>query len=305
MSKTAGFARALELLVRLNEGQRVCTERLAAEFDVSERTVRRDLALIREHFGDRIVKEGTCYTAVKKLVLRETLEASELMLLASVVTLFGNVGKDEWVDETLKVLIKRSDEVYRFNNRPFETLPRRDVLRILEHAVRYRKVVELSYRTERHLSHVTFEPYRIVFLHENFYLAGVNVTKSKSVEIRRVSMIEEASYSGKIFFRDANILRFIDRLQSPWFTYGKEETEVRLRVDVSIRRFFLKKRYLASQQVVRTFENGDIEVCYKVTNLREVEDIVLRWLPKIEILTPTRLKRMIKRELKKKLEALD
>ncbi len=303
MSQKSSLYRTIEILKRLNDGKQLCVTRLAHEYGVSDRTVRRDFALIRELFGDFMSKEGECYRAYKKVLLDEVLHATDLMTLANIVNLFGVTQKQSLISEQTKALIERSMSVYDFKSRPFENMTNLDVVKKLEHAIKFRKEIKLRYRTERSVTHTLFQPYRILFLNENFYLVGVNASKI-TVEYRRVSMIESVEYTSKNFFIDKEVDTFFQNLQTPWAAFGKEEMLVRLRVEVSIRRFFLKKKYLPSQEVVHTFDNGDIEVHYHITNPREIEELIIKWLPKIRIISPRNLNKMIKRTLKKKLEAL-
>ncbi|SFV55076.1 hypothetical protein MNB_SV-8-298 [hydrothermal vent metagenome] len=72
-----------------------------------------------------------------------------------------------------------------------------------------------------------------------------------------------------------------------------------------MRRFFLFKKYLSSQEVVQTFDNGDIEVHYTVSSLHELEELVIKWLPQINIISPQGFKKMMKRTLKEKLASLN
>jgi len=66
----------------------------------------------------------------------------------------------------------------------------------------------------------------------------------------------------------------------------------------------MKKKYLPSQEIVHTFENGDIEVQYTITNFREVEELIIKWLPRMQIIAPKNLEKMIKRTLAKKMYSL-
>jgi len=303
MSQKSSLYRTIEILKRLNDGKQLCVTRLADEYGVSDRTIRRDFELIRELFGDFMSKEGECYRAYKKVLLDEVLHATDLMTLANIVNLFGVTQKESLISEHTQALIKQSMSVYDFKSRPFENMTNLDVVKKLEHAIKFRKEIKLRYRTERSVTHTLFQPYRILFLNENFYLVGVNASKT-TVEYRRISMIESVEYTPKNFFIDKEVDTFFQNLQTPWAAFGKEEMLVRLRVEVSIRRFFLKKKYLPSQEVVHTFDNGDIEVHYRITNPREIEELIIKWLPKIRIIAPRNLNKMIKRTLKKKLEAL-
>ena len=170
-------------------------------------------------------------------------------------------------------------------------------------AIKFRKIIKMKYKTERASTQTLFNPYKILFLNENFYLVGIN-SSNQTVEYRRITMIEEVEYTKKEFFIDKEVEHFFQNLQTPWATYGKPDIVVKLRVEVPIRRYFMKKKYLPSQKVVHTFENGDIEVHYTITNLRETEELIIKWLPRIHIIAPCNLQKMLKRTLRKKLESL-
>jgi len=113
-------------------------------------------------------------------------------------------------------------------------------------------------------------------------------------------MIEDITYKGKTFIPHSDIKAFIKTIQTPWATFGREKRVVQLRVHKKVRRFFKLKKYLPSQKIVSTFENGDILVEYKVTSSYEIEELILKWLPDIEVISPSHLKRIMKRVLRKK-----
>ncbi len=295
--------RTLDILKRLNEGQRLCVSVLAQEYEVSDRTIRRDFEVIRDIFGDFVAKEGECYRAFKRVLLDKVLNASDLMTLANIVNLFDTIRKSSQISESTKALIKRAESVYDFKTRPFEKLTNFDTLSKLEHAIKFRKEVKIGYKTQEKTFYAKLQPYKIIFLNENFYIVGLYATRHK-FEYRRVSMIVSVEFTGKTFTKDASVVEFINRLQSPWANYDGDEIEIKLKAHKSIARYFKRKKYLASQKVLQEFEDGSVEVSYRVTNFREVEDIVLKWLPKIEILEPKNFKKMIKKSLKKKFKAL-
>jgi len=303
LSHSKSIYRTVEILKRLNSGQRLCITLLATEYEVSERTIRRDFELIKEIFGNFLTKESDCYQGYKRVLLDELMEASELLVLSNIVTLFDSVQKSSKISNKTKALIEQSQKVYDFKSRPFENIENLDIVKKLEHAIAFNKEIEIIYQTEYKPFRLKFMPYKIVFLNENFYLVGLNC-KNSSFEYRRITMIKDIKFSGKNFKRDFNIEKFISNLQTPWSVYETREVEVILKVDKSIRRYFLRKKYLPSQKIGKEFEDGSIEVKYEITNYREIEDIIIKWLPKIEIIQPRRLKKHIKKSLKKKLGKL-
>jgi predicted DNA-binding transcriptional regulator YafY len=303
MSQKSSLYRTIEILKHLNEGKKLCVTRLAEEYEVSDRTIRRDFELIRELFGDFMSKEGECYQAYKKVLLQEVLCATDLMTLANIVNLFGVTQKESLVSEKTKALIEKSMSVYEFKSRPFEGVKNHEIVKKLEHAIKFNKVIRIRYRTERFLSESNFHAYKILFLNENFYMVGENISK-KSFEFRRVSMIEEVEYKSKTFSPHADIQKFIKNIQTPWASFGREDTVVKLRVNKSIRRYFILKQYLPSQKVTKNYENGDILVEYTISNIREIEELIIKWLPRIEIISPQRFKKQLQKTLKVKMSAL-
>jgi len=303
MSQKSSLYRTIEILKHLNQGKKLCVTQLSQVYEVSDRTIRRDFELIKELFGDFMSKEGDCYQAYKKVLLEEVLSATDLMTLANIVNIFGITSEKSVISDKTKALINKSMSVYDFKSRPFENMKNKDAIKKLEHAIKFNKEIKLTYRTERFVGQRNFHPYKILFLNENFYIVGENVGKSK-FEFLRISLVEEVVHTKKTFFVHKDISDFIERIQTPWAVFGREEVTVRLRVDSSIRRYFILKKYLPSQEVVAHFKNGDIEVQYKVSNYKELEELIIKWLPKIRIMHPRPLKKMIKKTLEKKLKGL-
>jgi len=303
LSQKSSLYRTIEILKHLNEGKKLCVTRLAQEYEVSDRTIRRDFELIKELFGDFMSKEGECYQAYKKVLLEEVLSATDLMTLANIVNLFGLTQKESLISEKTKALIDKSMSVYEFKSRPFEGMKNHDIVKKLEHAIKFNKVIRIRYRSERFIGESNFNPYKILFLNENFYMVGENISKN-NFEFRRIAMIEKVAYKSKTFIPHADINNFIKTIQTPWAAFGREEMVVKLRVNKSIRRYFIFKQYLESQKVTKNYENGDILVEFSITNIREIEELIIKWLPRIEIISPQRFKKQIQKTLKVKMNAL-
>lgn len=304
MGQNASMNRILYTLDRLNQGKSVCVSALSQQFDVSERTVRRDFELLREYFGDVLHKEGECYRAYQKLLLDQVLGGTDLMTLANIVNLFGVVSMEGHINAHTHALLEESTRVYDFKSRPFETIQDRSIVKKLEHAVKFRKEIEVYYKVARGALSYRFRPYRILFLNENFYLIGENVLREQVVFLR-ISMILNVKDGQETFYHDPEILRFIGEVQTPWATFGATPIDVVLRVSKQVRKYFILKAFLPSQRVGVEYENGDIDVHYRVHDLREVEELVIRWLPHVRVITPRQLQKRIVKEMKVKLRALE
>ena len=303
LSQRSGLLRTLEILKLLNSGKQVCISNLASNYNVSLRTIRRDFELIKELFGDFLSKNGDCYRAYKKILLDVVLNASDLLTLANIVNLFNITQKKSIISPKTQELIKKSSLVYDFKTRAFEELNNFDTLKKVESAIEFQKEIKIFYKTDKSSQWSRFLPYKIIFLNENFYLAGVNVSKN-SIELKRVTLIEDVLFTKKSFLKDSKIVNFFNHLQTPWASFAKENFSVKLKANVNIKRYFYKKKYLASQKIIKEYNNGEILVEFFISNFKEIEDLIIKWLPNIEIIEPSRLKKHIKKALEAKYKGL-
>lgn len=278
---------------------------MAQKYAVNSRSIRRDLALIKEIFGEVLVKEGDTYRTYSQLLWDQVLSAGELMQLSNVVSLLNLAEHTTAVSEPTRALIKHSQAVYAFKSKPFEQLRNLPLLKQLEHAITYRQVIRLSYQTLNGMVDYQLKPYKILFLHENFYLVGVyRHDTGETVKLFRIAMMQSIKRMGKSFTHDIEVNRFIHRLQTPWAVFDQPEQIIRLRVDQRIKKYFIAKDYIPSQKCVQEYENGDLLLEYRVTQFQEVEELLIKWLPHIRIIEPVALRDYLAEVLANKIQAL-
>lgn len=304
MSQKSSLYRTIEILKDLNEGKKLCVNALANYYEVNPRTIQRDIKLIREIFGDFLSKEGDCYQGHKKVLLDELLHATDLMTLANITNLFDITNKQSLISIKTDTLIKNSMSVYDFKSKPFEIIKDKELLKKLEHAIKFNKEISIKYQGEYAIKERIFHPYKIIFLNENFYVVGENISKSCFASFR-IALIKELNYSSKKFYRVKEIEQFIDSIQTPWAQFGAKKSIVRLFVKQKVAKYFILKKYLPTQTIVKRYESGDLEVEYYITSYREVEELIIKWLPHIKVLEPLALNEMVREVLLKKLEGTE
>lgn len=144
-----------------------------------------------------------------------------------------------------------------------------------------------------------------MFLNENFYLVGVYQDRSgEGFKFFRVALIRSVASSGKTFLHDRAIDTFIEKLQTPWALFDLPEQTIRLRVDKRVKKYFIAKQYLTSQQIVSEYPNGDIQITYQVTRFQEIEELIIKWLPGVRVLEPQSLKTYLRKVLLHKMRDL-
>lgn len=138
-------------------------------------------------------------------------------------------------------------------------------------------------------------------MNENFYLACEVEHEAYEFSIFRISKIKSIEDTSKIYQKNPDIDEFIQAMQTPFPLYSKDFRkhliEVLLEVDASKAFYFQAKKYLKSQTIVEEKENGNLVISYKVTQFREIEELLHRWLPYIKVIAPLSLKEKLHQEL--------
>ncbi|MCT7545770.1 helix-turn-helix transcriptional regulator [Aliarcobacter sp. ERUVET-7] len=315
MSTTNQTARVLELIKRFNNGQKISIEALSNEnlwFGKSEKTIRRDLDVIKEYFPDsyELVKgEKGCYKAITKNAFDNFINAEFMSLmvqmfnLANKSDLFSNFDLDENDKKILESKIKDSKKCYEFKTKPFENFRSDSILlKELENKIKHQKYINIEYEINGKINKFEVKPYKIIFINENFYLAcGIDHEKLEFA-LYRLSKIKSIEDTSKTYHKNIEIEDFIKDIQTPFSFYRRDYKKhlinVVLEVDKSKAYYFENKKYLKSQEEKKQ-DDGSLLLTFKVTQEMEIEELVKRWIPFVKVIEPKSLKEKIDSDLKK------
>jgi len=315
-------ARVLELLRRFNDGQKVCLEAMAHDpmwEGKSEKTLRRDLDVIKEYFPEsfELVRGGKgekgCYKAITKEIFSNFMDKETLALMVQTFNIAqrNNILEGLSISQDDKRIIdskiKKSKECYEFITKPYET-KKGDVqlLKEIERAIAWKRYATIIQKEKGGEKEYEIKPYKIVFMNENFYLACENTDIEHPFSIFRISNIQEIKLNTKTFHLNPDIESFIKELQTPFpkYTpnYRTHMTEVLVEVDSKKARFFKLKKFLPSQKIVHTKDDGSLLLAFRVTQEMEMEELVKKWIPYMRVIEPLSLKEKIEGDLKQYLE---
>ncbi len=318
-------ARVLELLKRFNDGQKVCIDTLEKDElweGKSEKTIRRDLDVIKEYFPNafELIRGGRgergCYKAVTQSTFDNFLKPDALSLLIQTFNiaqrsdLFDSFDMNSDERRILDSKVNQVNKYYEFKNKPLET--KKDDYKLfkkLENAIEFQKYLILEYPDKNGVfEKKEVKPYKIVFIQENFYLACEVEHEQYEFSMFRISKIRSTEDTKKTYQKNPDINDFIKFMQTPFSSYKQDFRkyliDVVIEVDKSKAFFFHSKKFLRSQNILDTKDNGNIIVTYKVTQLREIDALIKQWLPYVKVVEPLELKEQIAQELKDYLEKM-
>ena len=273
MNKHDKIATRLSLiLTKLNNGERLSVEALAKEFNVTVRTIQRDL---NERFLDvPLKKEGKFYFLEAHHLGKLTLsDLNNFALLSGINKMFPSFS-NEFVKHLLD---KNVASVYLIKTHNFEDISHKiEDFKAIEKAIINKNRLSLVYREQKR----NVEPYKFANVKGIWYLIALQDGVIKTFTFTKISELEVSS---DVFIIDNEMLKKIENEESLWFSNSK--TEVILKVNSSIAQYFKRRKIIAYQKILEELDDGSLLVSTQMTFEEELLQIVKYWLPNIRIVS--------------------
>ena len=287
--------RLAQMLVKLNQGEKLDPQALADEFGVNLRTIQRDL---NERFAylPLVKSDGRYHLDPVFLGKLSTRDVERFASLAGVRGLFPSLS-DEFLRDIFDARMQVALLVKGHN---YEDLAGKEAaFRLLEQAIVARRHVAFEYRKDEGL--VPYEgvaPYKLVNLKGIWYLAARDAEKLKTFsfsKIERVRMLETR------FEADPEIELKLVEEDGIWM--GEEKREIVLKVAKEVAWYFKRRKLIANQVIEKELEDGGLIVSAKVGHPNQVLPIVRYWVPHLRIISPEGLQAELERELARYVES--
>jgi len=272
------------ILSRLNQGERFSIDDLVDEFSVTKRTIQRDL------------NERLSYLPIKRennLYFLETYYLGKLNFediqnfatLSGIKELYPSIGEN-----FLKNILDHTiNKAYLIKGHNYEDLSdKTEEFTLLESAIVETLHVEFTYKDKPRV----IKPYKLLNTKGIWYLVGVEADTIKTFSL---SKIETLSKIADTFKQNPKITEQIQDQDNQWF--GKEQTEVVLKVNKEVAQFFQRRKIIPNQTIIKNLEDGELLISTKITFDEEILKIVRYWIPHVKIISPTYLQEELERGL--------
>lgn len=265
------------ILLKLNQGEALVLDDLAAEYGVSERTVYRDL----NRLGGIVERDPSGrYGLVPEYRGKlSTRDLENFARLVGVEDLFPQSGARFLV--ALLDTLSQGSFLVRGNH--YEALkPHDQTFSQLDQAIRAHRCCTLTYADKRR----ELEPYRLINSKGIWYLAAAEAGTLKSFSLSRIGQLHVADTN---FEPDADIHRQIDEDDDVWFS--QEKTEVLLSIAPQVAYYFKRRKLLPLQVIDKELENGGLIVTSRISDKNQILPLVRYWIPHVRVLEPGWLRR--------------
>ena len=302
------YFRVLNIISRLNTGP-VKVSDLAAEFNISLRSVQRDLERINmTGFGLDNFQKGV-YQFAPGVSLRDLkLSNEQLSALVLMHDMAAQMGGT--LEAAFKKIFARLTSSGEFDS-PFHAIIQRarrtldaGIQKDLEFAIENRKKIKITYNSGGKKSDRELSPLKLIFSDGFFYLLAAPARVPPGPHSSRTAGTFQKYRADKISRLELLSAEFtppqqktLDRLlggaTSIWGVNASRGLRVRLRLKGPAADFFKSKEVFPKQKIIKE-SPGHLTLECAAAHPMEIIPHVLQWLPDITVLEPVSIKTEIK-----------
>ncbi|HEU6449429.1 MAG TPA: WYL domain-containing protein [Verrucomicrobiae bacterium] len=313
----------LERMLRIHQaiqsGKFPNANSLAAEIEVSPKTIQRDMEFMRDRMNLPLkfdpVRHGYFYDG--EVSAFPTMQITEGELFALVVAekalqqyrgtmfekpLLSALKKmEQSLPDTISLNLDEIGHAISFRTRA-EPVLNLEILDALAKAVSGRKQLELQYRKAgaKKAEPRIVDPYHLANINGEWFLFAHDHAR-KDIRTFVPPRIQSLKQTGKIFPRPEKF-SLEKRLRGSFGVHsGEGKFEVVLRFSPRVADYVREKKWHESQQL-RDLRNSGVELKLKLSSLEEIKRWILSWAGDVTILKPKQLKEMVRESAKKLLQ---
>ncbi|MBU2102990.1 MAG: transcriptional regulator [Candidatus Omnitrophica bacterium] len=299
--------RLISVLNKLDREGKVYSRILAEEFNVSMRTIQRDLELLNmtgflldsPEKGLYKFSEGF---SLKKMKLTNE-EASLLTVLFEITKSLGGNFEKSFRGIMAKVLSEEYDSPF-YIKMPQGMKISKDhpFIKEIEEAIDECEKIAIHYKSHEKEGDYRLCPLKIMFFDGFWYLLAHPEGKKWLTKFR-IENITKVETVGGHFTSPKNLKAILDESINILFPDTRDKV-VTLRLDKEIARYFKKRRYFPLQKIKKTNKDGALIVETKVGNFAEILPVIFRWIPHISVTSPVALRDEVKKRVEEFIKKL-
>lgn len=294
--------RLIKILSKLSLNHYPDTKELAVEFNVTVRTIQKDVYQRLSAFPIYRNDNGKLQFIDGFTLDRTMLDSKEMILVSLALSQFHHVNDFNEISSTIvqKLLYPKLFNPFYIKYHHLEDIDTDSkLIEQLKKAIERQQIIIVCFEEKK----VTVEPYKIANFDGFWYLFARDIV-SERVKTYLLSKIDHIEYTEeKHKVPHHHIEKTLSDTHSAWFEEG-EGYEVVIKIYPEIAHYFKQKSFLKSQKIKEELEDGSLIVSFEVTHDEDIDNIIKAWLPHVEVLAPERFRLRIIDELERYLRKL-
>lgn len=279
--------RLARILTKLNVGYQLRAAELAAEFQVSTRTIERDFDRLGSYLPLLQDEQKRYYLEPSYLGRFKLQDIQTFAQLSGISELYPALD----MSFMRELLDERANQVFSAKGYYFEDAKQfAEHFKLLASAIYKREQVKLQYSDQLQI----IQPYRLIHHHGIWYLAAVSESKLRTYRLSQVQQLKLVS-EAESFAHDPEILKMLADEDSIWF--GRQKQQVLIRVQPEVAVFFKERRLFPEQQIEQETEVGELVISCQIRHEMQLLPLVRYWLPYVKIIDPIHFQQKLEQDL--------
>jgi predicted DNA-binding transcriptional regulator YafY len=281
--------RLSQILVKLNQGEKLDPLSLADEFGVNLRTIQRDLN-VRFAYLPLQKSEGKYHLDPTYLGKLNTRDIERFASLAGVRGLFPSLS-DDFLGDIFDTRIQSTLLVKGHN---YENIFGKDtIFRQLEQAIIARSHITFDYKKGEGYKHYdSIAPYKLINHKGIWYLVARDGDKLKTFSFSKLEGVRQLDTR---FAQEPEIDKMLREEDGIWIC--EEKKEIVLKINFEIAAYFKRRKLIANQVIEKELEDGGLIISAKFGHVNQIIPIVRYWIPHIRVISPEGLQKELENEL--------
>ncbi|MBT1247889.1 MULTISPECIES: WYL domain-containing protein [unclassified Thermosipho (in: thermotogales)] len=306
------YLRILKIIIYILNQKEVTTKELSEKFNVSIRTIQRDLNEI-ENLGISLEREidGTVKILENNQLhlkgLNLNLEEKKILLLMMNLSekylydLFTDTINEVKIklinslEPQMKELNKKRSTLYRFLKQRHENI-KLWIVNSIERAILEQRKIKIRYNhPKKGEEEYELSPYLFLFSKNHWYLFALE-SKKNFEGLFRLSRIKKVIYLNDKFKPPKDLE---EKINSIWETqYSTRRYTIKIKFSKEVAQL-IKDTVRHPSQIIQELENGEILYTVKVSGYKEILYWILSWGKDAELIEPKWMRKKIKEEIYK------
>jgi len=289
--------RLSDIIIRLNNGERLNIESLAQDYQVCIRTLKRDFQerLATLDFSD----SGPVFYRLSpsRVGYLNLTEIRRFANFASIQDLLPKIDRDFFYDKLNQSIVIKGFDYENIQARTQE-------FTLINQAIKDCRIISFDYQKVRQQNsqnarkHYYLEPYHLLNKNGIWYVIGRRDAQTRNFCFTQMSNL---CVTDKTYDCDEEIKA--DLINTDSLFFDNHITEIVLQVRAKVAGYFERRALLPNQELIRKLDNGDLLLACRHVHPREVTPIVQYWLPHIRIISPSNIQEEMEEILKSYLSA--
>jgi len=281
------------VLNKLDSGKKIYSSKLAEEFNVSIRSIQRDIELLNMVGFPVVSSEKGCWAftegfSLKRIMISEE-DASLLSFLFEVARSLGGKFENSF-NGILKKMITPDTESAFYVKMPggmklSEEYPHAEQI---ESAIDESRRIKIDYNSGGEEKEYVAEPLKMIY-YDGFWYMLAKIDAREWLRKFRLDNIENVEETKEYFDVPDNLKTVLDESVNVWFE-EKRNRKVVLKVDAEAAEYFRRKTYIPCQSIKKEQKDGSILVEAMIAEDMEIIPTILYWIPRVKVISPQALK---------------